>query len=71
MMDFAFKMMDFAFKMMDFVSKKDDLMLRLPLRATVESIGVITFRPSCDVMRYELGTGRNLLLLPSAASSKL
>jgi hypothetical protein len=51
------------------------LPIALPLAARVESIGVITFRPGCDVLSFELGTGRALplpmplpLLMPPQAT---
>ena len=47
-----------------------DVLPALPLQTRVESIGVITFRPGFDVLRFELGTGRSLLQL-SGADSKL
>ena len=45
----------------------------LPLVATVESVGCISFRPGCDVLSFELGSGADLMqgAAPSAGRATL
>ncbi len=38
---------------------------QLPMACRVETIGAITFRPGCDVVGFELGTGREVATHPT------